>query len=305
MVLKRNTLQIVWPFLLLLVLASNFTLYRSSFGISLLPENTNGIVVGSLIDLTIVAPTLFLVWKRKLNWKHFIILMGGGLIFARILIPMKYLEPFKALTWVGFGIEGILVLLELLLIVTLFKFLPKIIHNVRESSLPLLFSFARAVEEKVKEHPIIQIICSEMLMFYYAFGMWKKKPQQKENTFTLDKNSSLIAFQVMLIHAIVIETVGIHWWLHDKSVILSVILLILNIYTVILLLGDIQAVRFNPLQVEHDRMYVSLGLMKRMEIRWDEIEEVIVEQEKLEQKLSKDTIVLLHVILRKSIQLCY
>lgn len=304
-VLKKSLVQFVWPFLLLLVLASNYTLYHSSLGISLMPENTKGIVIGSLIDLTIVVPTLYLVWKRKLNWKYLIVLMGGGLIVARFMIPMEYLAPFQALTWVGFGIEGTLVLLELLLIISLFKFLPKIIKSVGKSSLPLLFSFSNAVEEKVKDHPLIQIICSEMLMFYYAFGMWKKKPQSKENTFTLDKNSSLIAFQVMLIHAIVIETIGIHWWLHDKSMILSLILLILNIYSVILFLGDIQAVRFNPLQVEHDRMYVSLGLMKRMEIRWDDIAEVIEEREKLEQKLSNNKLILLRGILRRSIQLFY
>lgn len=290
MVLKKSSIQIAWPFLLLLVLASNFTLYRSSFGISLLPENTNGIVIGSLIDLTIVAPVLFLIWKRKLSWRYLIVLMGSGLILARLIIPMEYLAPYKALTWVGFGIEGVAVLLELLLFVTLFIYLPKILRTVKKSQLPLLFSFSNAVEEKVKKHPIIRVVCSEMLMFYYAFGIWRKKPQHRNNTFTLDKNSSYIAFQVMMIHCIVIETIGIHWWLHEKSLILSVILLVLNIYTVILLLGDIQAVRFNPLQVEHDRMYVSLGLMKRMEIRWEDIAEVIEEREKLEQKLSKNAI---------------
>jgi len=290
MVIKKSSIHIVWPFLLLLVLASNFTLYRSSFGINMLPENTKGVVIGSLIDLTIVAPVLFLAWKRKLSWKNLIILMGGGLILARFLIPMEYLAPFKALTWVGFGIEGAVVLLELLLFVTLFVYLPKIIRTVKKSQLPLLFSFSNAVEEKVRKHPIIQVVCSEMLMFYYAFGIWRNKPQHRNNMFTLEKNSSYIAFQVMMIHGIVIETIGIHWWLHEKSFILALILLVLNIYTVILLLGDIQAVRFNPLQVEHDRMYVSLGLMKRMEIRWEDIAEVIEEREKLEQKLSKDTI---------------
>ncbi len=290
MVIKKSSIQIAWPFLLLLVLASNFSLYRSSFGINMLPENTNGVVIGSLIDLTIVAPVLFLAWKRKLSWKNLIILMGGGLILARFLIPIEYLAPYKALTWFGFGIEGVAVLLELLLFVTLFIYLPKIIRTVKKSQLPLLFSFSNAVEENVKKHPIIQVVCSEMLMFYYAFGIWRKKPQHRNNTFTLEKKSSYIAFQVMMIHCIVIETIGIHWWLHDKSVILSLILLVLNIYTVILLLGDIQAVRFNPLQMERDCLYVSLGLMKRMKIKWDEIAEIIEEREILEQKLSKNTI---------------
>ena len=290
MILRKDSTHMIWLILLLLVLTSNFVLYRSSFGVSLLPDNTNGVVLGSIIDLTIVAPVLFLAWKRKLSWKPLIVMMAGGLIAARFMIPVEYLAPFKTITWAGFVIEGALVLLELLLLVTFFKYLPEIIRTVKNSPLPLLFSFSRAVDEKVKKHPIIQVICSEMLMVYYALGMWRKRPQYEANTFTLHKKSSLIAFQVMMIHAIMIETIGIHWWLHEKSLILSIILLVINIYSVILFLGDIQAVRFNPPQMEHDRMYVSLGLMKRMEIRWDDIEEVIEDRDRLEQKLSKNTI---------------
>lgn len=37
-------------------------------------------------------------------------------------------------------------------------------------------------------------------------------------------------------------------------------------------------------------MYVSLGLMKRMEIRWENIDEIIEDRSTLEQKLSKNTI---------------
>ncbi|AMQ08152.1 beta-carotene 15,15'-monooxygenase [Sporosarcina sp. FSL K6-1540] len=290
MVYKRESIHIVWLILLLLVLASNFALYRSSFGLNLLPTKTNGVVLGSILDLTIVAPVLFLAWQRKMSWKYLIVLMAGGLMVARFMIPMEYLAPFKTITLAGFVIEGALVLLEVLLLVTLFKYLPEIIQTVKKSPLPLLFSFSHAVDEKVRKHPIIQVICSEMLMFYYAFCIWKKKPQEKDNTFTLYKKSSLIAFQVMMIHAIVIETIGIHWWLHDKSFILSLILLVINIYSVLLFLGDIQALRFNPLQIEHESMYVSLGLMKRMEIRWEDIEEIIEDPDVLEQKFSKNTI---------------
>lgn len=290
MVFKKDSIQMVWPFLLLLVLASNFSFYHSSLWVNLLPSKMNGIVLASIFDLTIVAPVLFLAWRRKLGWKNFLELMAGGLIIARFMIPMEYLAPFKALTWGGFVIEGAFLLLEVLLLVTLFKYLPEIIRTVKKSPLPLLFSFSHAVDERVKKHPFIKVICSEMLMFYYAFGSWKKKPKHQANTFTLYKNSSLIAFQVMMIHAIVIETLGIHWWLHDKSFILSLILLVINIYTVIFFLGDIQAVRLNPLQVEHDCLYVSLGLMKRMEIRYEDIEEVIEDKEIVEQKRSNKAI---------------
>ncbi|MGG3927103.1 beta-carotene 15,15'-monooxygenase [Metabacillus fastidiosus] len=290
MILKKQSVNIVWLFLFILVLTSNIILYRSSFGVNMLPENPNAVVIGTIIDLTIVAPILYLAWQRKLNWKSIVTLIAGGLIAVRFIIPMEYLAPFEAITWAGFLIEGALLLLEILLLVTLFKYLPQIIGTVKTSSLPLLFSFSQAVEEKAKKHPIIHVICSEMLMFYYIFCTWKKKPQYGGNTFTLHRKSSLIAFQMMMIHAIVIETIGIHWWLHDKSFVLPIILLIINIYSVLFFLGDIQAVRLNPLQIESDRMYVSLGLMKRMEIKWTDIEEIIEDREILERKLSKNTI---------------
>ena len=48
-----------------------------------------------------------------------------------------------------------------------------------------------------------------MLMFYYACATWKKKRVETVYTITLHQKSSYTAFEVMLIHAIVIETIGI------------------------------------------------------------------------------------------------
>ncbi|OZU89589.1 beta-carotene 15,15'-monooxygenase [Virgibacillus indicus] len=290
MVLKRNLLHHVWLVLLLLVLGSNAALYHTAFGMSVMPVNTNGVVAGSIFDLAIVSPILFIAWSRKRNWKYIAVTIAMGLILARFLIPMNFLAPFEAVTWIGFAVEGLLILLEILLLVTLFKYLPGIIRSVKQNSLPVIFSFPKAVHGKVSDAPIIRIICSEILVLYYAFASFRKRPMLNDDTYTLHKKSSLIALQLMLIHAIIFETIGIHWWLHDKSIILSVILLILNIYSVILLIADVQAVRLNPLQVTDERMYISLGLMKRMEIRWSDIEEVIDEPKMLQKKLSKDTI---------------
>lgn len=290
LIFSKHTVRFIWPFLLLLVLLSNFSLYHTAVGTSLLPTNTNPVVLGSLIDLTIVAPILFLVWQRKKSWKLLLTLLAGGLIIARFMIPMQYLSPFKALTLMGFVVEAAFIFLELVLLLTLFKYLPEIIRNVKKSSLPLVFSFSNAVDKKVRKQPIIHVICSEILIFYYAFFLWKKKPVYQENTFTIHQKSSLIAFQVMMIHAIVFETIGIHWWLHDQTMILSLLLLVLNIYSVVFFLGDLQAIRFNPLQVENDRIYISQGLMKRIEIKWTEIDVVIEDRAILEKKRAKNTI---------------
>lgn len=92
--------------------------------------------------------------------------------------------------------------------------------------------------------------------------------------FTLHKKTSFIAFYLMLIHAIVQGSVGLHWFLHEKSILLSIVLLILNVYTVIFIIGEIQAVRLNPLDVSVKGIYVSLGLTKRIYIPYSEISEL-------------------------------
>ncbi len=178
-------------------------------------------------------PILFMLYKGKYSVKQAILLAAAGCIVVRFIIPIDHLQPFVAITWAGFVIEGSIILLEILLIVTFVRYMPKILADVRLSNLPDLFSFSKAVEKHAPRNLIIQMLCADFLMLYYAFASWKRK---ERSGLTLHKSSSYIAFQIMLIHGIVIETIGIHWWLHEKSMVLSIILLILNVYSVIFFL---------------------------------------------------------------------
>jgi len=279
--------QNIWLAFLFMVLVSNYMLYNTGLGSSILPIETNGVVLGSLIDLVVIVPVLWMLYKGKFSLKQAIFLAAFGCIAARFIIPLEHLQPFVAVTWAGFAIEAILILLEIFLVATLVRYLPRILDDVRASSLPDLFSFSQAVEKQIPKHPVIQMICSDLLVLYYGFASWKR---QERPGLTLHKNSSYIAFQLMIIHGIAIETIGIHWWLHEKSMILSIVLLIFNIYSVIFFIADMQAIRLNPVYVTDDTIYVSLGLMKRTEIHFDKIEEIIEDKEQLERKLSKDTI---------------
>ncbi|WP_318503207.1 beta-carotene 15,15'-monooxygenase [Bacillus sp. T3] len=290
MALNRVLYQNSLLFLLLIVLGTNFSLYHTSFGVNFLADNPNGAVVGSILDLALIAPILYIAWQRHWNWKNILISLAGGLVLVRFIIPMEYLGTYEAVPWIGFGVEGALILFEIYILVSLFKNFPNVIRSVKQSSLPIVFSFPSAVDHHRKAAPIIRIICSEILMFYYAFASWSKKPHISNNKFTIHRNSSLIAFQIMMIHAIILETIGIHWWLHEKVLIVSIVLLIINIYSVIFFVGDIQAVRHNALHVTEVGMYLSLGLMKRMEIKWTDIVKLIDEPELLKRKCSKNTI---------------
>ncbi|KAB2490042.1 hypothetical protein [Priestia endophytica] len=105
--------------LLLLVITSNLLLYQSQFGLSVLQHNINGAVLGSLIDLTIIAPLLVFFLIKKRHIKHLLIVIPLGLIVARLLIPVQYLGSFGRVTEIGLGIEILLILFEFFLIAKL------------------------------------------------------------------------------------------------------------------------------------------------------------------------------------------
>lgn len=265
-----------WLFglLLLILLGSNFVVYR--LPIMPVPTESIGVVLGSLVDFAIVAPLLILAMTREKGFtmKRFITFMVLGLVATRFIIPAAYFEPFKFVPYVAIGIEGVIVLAEIGLVILLVKHMPDIIGEIRKTSTSSLFAFPEKVKEKVSNHLIISILAAELLMFYYAFASWKQQPNRGDGKFYLHEKTSLISFNVMLIHAIIIETIGIHWWLHDKSLILSIVLLVLNIYSIIFFIADIQAVRLNPLTIDENRIRISLGLLKRIDIPFDAIDRV-------------------------------
>jgi hypothetical protein len=278
--------------LLLLVLCANMLIYRSPITPLVLPADADWVVVGSLIDLAIVAPLLVLSLKRKkVTVKSFIGLMVTGLVFARFLIPKAYFEPFAYMPFAAIGLEVLILLAELGLVVLLAWRLPGIIRWIKAHGDSPLYSLPAAVEKRVGTHILLRLLSYEMVMFYYAFASWKKKAPVGGNYFSLHQKSSLIAFYVMLIHAVVIETIGIHWLIHGMSPWVSIVLLILNIYTVIYFIGEIQAIRLNPLLVKNEQIYVSLGLGKRMIIPLKEIERIRWGKEAAEFNMkSKETI---------------
>lgn len=264
MLVRRQTNYSKWVLVLLLfVLSSNFLLYRTSFSSIIIPDEAFWVVAGSLLDLAVVSPLLLLAAFR-LSIKQFIGFIATGFIIARFLIPELYFEPFTFMFYIGIAFEALVLFAELALLGLLFYHTPAIYRSIKQHENSPLFTLLPIVYQRIKPNPLITVLLSELLMFYYAFYTWKKKVPEHPNSISLHKNTSAIAFNIMLIHAIVIETIGIHWYLHEKSVILSIVLLLLNVYSVLYFIADIQVLRLNPLQIKEGNLYVSLGLAKRM-----------------------------------------
>ncbi|WP_277584800.1 beta-carotene 15,15'-monooxygenase [Psychrobacillus antarcticus] len=262
--------------LLFLVLSTNFIIYQSSVQDYLSLQLNTGAVVGSLIDFAIIAPLLMYA-AFKLSIKQTIGITVASLIIARILIPNELFAPFTGILYAGIVIEILLIVAEIALIFLVIWKIPKIRFNMKEMNEGALYSLLPSVEKVVTKNILIRIVMSEFLMIYYAFFTWKKKAPNHEGVVTMHKKTSAIAFHMMIIHSILIETIGIHWWLHDKSLVLSIVLLIFNIYSLFFFMAEIQIMKLHPLEIKNGKLYISRGLTSRIvmplqgikEIKWD------------------------------------
>lgn len=281
---RKKNLWIVFGFLILL---TNVAIYQTSFGSSIISSHATGIVIGSLVDLAIIAPLSIMFAHDKFTIKKLILYTALGCITARIIIPMEYLEPFTFITWTGLALEGCIILIELYIVITMVRYARKILADIKDSHLPAIYKVEEAVERYVRPHFLMQVIIAEVVMFYYSLGTWRKKASEG---ITLHKNTNFMALHVMMIHAILVETIVIHWWLYSVSPILSFVLLILNIYSILFLLGNIQVMRLTPVLINEKHLYISYGLMKKAKIKYDNIDEVITDNNRLQQQLSKKTL---------------
>lgn len=259
--------------LLILVLSTNFLIYQSSIQNYFSLQLNTGAVVGSLIDLAIVVPLLMYA-AFKLSIKQTIGIIVAGLVIARILIPTELFSPFTGILYAGIVTEILLILAEVSLILLVIWKIPKIRLQMRQVSEGTLYSLLPSVEKVVTKNILIRVVMSEFLMMYYAFFTWKKKAPNHEGVVTLHKKTSAIAMHMMLIHAILIETIGLHWWLHDKSLVLSIILLIFNIYSVFFFMAEIQIMKLHPLEIKNGKLYISQGLTARIVVPLQAIKEI-------------------------------
>lgn len=259
--------------LLFLVLLSNLLIYQSSVQDFLSLQLNSGAVMGSLIDFAIIVPLLMHAAFR-LSIKQTIGIIVAGLVIARILIPSELFSPFTGILYAGIVIEILLIVAEISLIFLVIWKIPKIRLQMKKVNERALFSLLPSVETVVTKNILVRIVLSEFLMMYYAFFTWKKKAPNHEGVVTMHTKTSAVAFHMMIIHAILIETIGIHWWLHDKSLILSMILLIFNIYSVFFFMAEIQIMKLHPLEIKNENLYITKGLTTRIVVPLHIIKEI-------------------------------
>ncbi len=264
------------PFLLLsfLVIGSNVILYQTSY-FHPVPDS---VVIGSMFDFLLVIPllTYYFIIRQRYSWKLtlLVVLVSYGL--ASYIIPDYLLDNVSAVPKALLLLEAGFISIELSLLILVCKKFPKVkkTYLKLQDEIPFLIKIRQAVIVHFTPSRLVMSVVSEITMLYYALFSWRKAPMNSDTAFTYHKNTSYVALQLMLIHALIIESVGLHYFFSQMNHTISLILLFINIYSILFLLGQMQAVRKVPLIVSDESLIMNVGFMKGLELPFSAIQEI-------------------------------
>jgi membrane protein YdbS with pleckstrin-like domain len=259
-----------------LILATNFILYRTPvFGP--VPE---GAVIGSLLDMLIILPllTYFMIIRKRYSLKYMGVVIFAGFAASYFIVPQQHLADYPFLPYLLIVSEGAFLLFELYIAYTVITRLPRLLkeyRNLASRNSFFLFNIRKAVETSLPDSIAAKVLVTEFSMFHYSLFSWKKKVKiDHGKAFTYHKKTSVNAVYIMIIHAIAIESIGLHYFLHSWNAVVSYILLFLNIYGILFMLAELQATRLTPFLLTEDHLLLQTGFSSSMHLPLSNIKEI-------------------------------
>ncbi|MBM7648637.1 hypothetical protein JOC78_001583 [Bacillus ectoiniformans] len=257
----------------LLIMISNYSAHHL---LTLPPEDQYWMTVGTLIDFVVVLPLLayVMILRKKRSITPILGVALAGFFVGKMMLPDGRLAGMEWVGWVLVTGEAALFAAEIWIIFSLFRWVRKVKADLHAEKgiLPPAMALSLKADQQFAGNRLANILMTEYQLIRHALFSWRKKAPASPQHFTAHKKTSVIAFYIMLIHAIVLETVGVHWLIHSINPMLSWVLLLLNVYTVLFFIGEIHAIRLNPITVEHHQVSIQMGLMKRIHVPFASIQ---------------------------------
>ncbi|MEI5905897.1 hypothetical protein WAK64_02300 [Bacillus spongiae] len=285
MVIVSNTRWLWFATLLFLIISSNFLVYR----LDALPPLSTEVALGTLFDFVVIIPILtyfFIIRKRHLLRKIWHVVVAG-FTGAWFIMPNDFLYPGKSVGIVLFVYTTIILMIKIMSVSKSFR------RNVTDiPTFQQRLEYALSTQFTIKR--VIDVITSELAMIYYCFFSWRKKPLANLGSvqvFTFHKKTSAIALYIMLIHALILESVGFHFVLLSWSPTLATIVLVLNLYTLLFFIAELQAIRLCPFIMMDQHLHLQVGLMRQLTVPFDKVSNIKYYQgpEKLSKSIQKES----------------
>ncbi len=276
--LKKNRSIYLFAFLALLILGSNYTLMIiQPFG-----PITEPLILASLFDLTIVLPLFFYLFvvRNRLSLITLLPVIIGGFWFAYFIVPSHELAIFDYLKYGIFALEGLFIVIELFLAAMLLGKIP-VLYQHYKTQKEINYFFPAAIRTALKttfgQKKVIDILVYDFTIFYYGFFAWKKKWVDSAHacSFTIHRNSGYFGLFIMLVHAMVIEVIGVHFLIaHFWSPTAAWIFTALDVYALLLIIADYQAVRLSPIVIKDGALFAQVGIRREIVVDLKKIKSI-------------------------------
>lgn len=276
--LKKNWSIYLFAILALLILSSNYTLMIiQPFG-----TITEPLILASLFDLTIVLPLSFYLFvvRNRLSLITLLPVIIGGFWFVYFIVPSHELAIFNYFKYTIFGLEGLFIVIELFLLAMLLRKIPTLSQNYKKQK-EIDFYYPTATRTALKttfgQKKLFDILVYDFSIFYYGFFAWKKKWIDRAHTrsFTIHTNSGYFGLFIMLVHAMVIEVIGVHFLIaHFWSPTAAWIFTALDVYALLWIIADFHAVRLSPIVIKDGTLFAQVGIRREIMVDLNTIKSI-------------------------------
>jgi hypothetical protein len=119
---------------------------------------------------------------------------------------------------------------------------------------------ATAARTLAGEGLVAAVITSEVATFYYAFFGWKQQPEPRERTVTFHERNGWGTILICIFVLIAAEGLAMHLFLARWNTTAAWGWTALDLWAVIWLLGDYQALRLRRSWIDEEALYIHYGL---------------------------------------------
>ncbi|MBL5767618.1 hypothetical protein MXL46_17180 [Heyndrickxia sporothermodurans] len=279
--------EIAWKrtiIFLFLIIIPNFLVMQ----VQLVGPVNDMVGLGTALDLVIILPLAlyFFGFKKRVSWLVLCAFVFWGLLLANWIIPDEadaYLSYFNRSVIV---IEAGVIVLELVLFVAIVKRIPLLLKNYKNEKnmhYHFLLSFSAAIQstfsfknERLNKFQFtLRILATDIAAIYYSLFSWRKSvpviEKGKGNTFTFHKNGSYQGVFFMIVHAMIIEIVAVHVIVSNFSYNAAWILTGLDIYTLLFIISDYQAIRLSPVILDSKGIHFQKGIRQYGFVPWEQV----------------------------------
>ncbi|WP_077623497.1 hypothetical protein [Sediminibacillus massiliensis] len=278
--------QVAWKrilvLLLLILVPNSMVMQFQIFG-----PIDDRIGVATAIDLIICLPLAiyFFGFRKRVSLLFLFTFILFGLVVANWMIPREADAYLSYFTYSVIGLEACIIILELVLFIYVARRIPCLLTNYRQernNHYHFLLSLSAAVQRTFtfnidslnKIRVVLGFVATDIAAVYYSLFSWRKSGATTDKhlqTFTFHKDGGYLGIFILLVHGMVLEIVAVHIMIAQYSHTAAWVLTALDLYTLLFIIADYQAIRISPVVLDDKGIHFQKGIRQYGYIAWEKV----------------------------------